>query len=40
MVIENASQTGNCLRRSGIGRESLEGVNEIRGISTLFPANL
>jgi hypothetical protein len=40
MVIAKARRTGNCLRRSGIGRVSLEGVNEIRGISTLFPENL
>ena len=39
MVIENASQTGNCLRWSETGRLSLEGVNEIWEISTLFPAN-
>ena len=40
MVIANARRTGNCLRRSGIGRVSLEGVKEIRGIRTLFPENL
>ena len=40
MVIANASWTGNCLQQSGIGRVSLEGVNVILGISTLFPENL
>ena len=40
IVIANASWTGNCLQRSGIGRVSLEGVNVIQGMSTLFLANL
>ena len=39
MVIANASQTGNRLLQSGIGRVSLEGVNVIWGISTLFSEN-
>ena len=39
MVISNASRTGNHLLQSGIGRVSLEGVNVIWGISTLFSEN-
>src|SRR5271154_784899 len=39
-VIANASRSGNCFLRNGIGRSSAVGANVILGINTIFPPNL